>query len=183
MKRWIVASGAIAAGGALLLARNSRRTGTRLKQVFTDNNFQFTGVTVSKHGRMFVNYPRWSDMYLNAVVEVLPGAATRPFPDERWNGWDRKPVSAREHFVCVQSVVVDERDRLWVLDPAAPMLTSPVPGGAKLVEIDLTSNQVVRVIPFEGDTVRPDSYLNDVRIDCRSETAYITDSGAGGIVV
>jgi sugar lactone lactonase YvrE len=183
MKKWIVASGAIAAGGALLLARSSTRTGARLKQVFADNNFQLTGVTVSKQGRMFVNYPRWSDMYLNAVVEVLPGGATKPFPDERWNGWDRKPVTARDHFVCVQSVVVDERDRLWVLDPAAPMLTSPVPGGAKLVEIDLRSDQVVRVIPFEGDTVRPDSYLNDVRIDCRSGTAYITDSGAGGIVI
>jgi sugar lactone lactonase YvrE len=85
--------------------------------------------------------------------------------------------------VCVQSVVVDESDTLWALDPAAPMLATPVPGGAKLVGIDLTSDRVARVITFGEDVVRPDSYLNDVRFDLRHNVAYITDSGAGGIVV
>src|SRR5581483_5853404 len=99
------------------------------------------------------------------------------------NGWDRKPTTAHEHFVCVQSVVVDESDALWVLDPAAPMLTSPVPNGAKLVRIDLATNRVTRVIQFGPEAVRPDSYLNDVRVDLATQTAYITDSGAGGIVV
>jgi sugar lactone lactonase YvrE len=83
----------------------------------------------------------------------------------------------------VQSVVADDQDALWVLDPAAPMLTSPVPNGAKLVKIDLATDRVVQVIAFGPEVIRADSYLNDVRIDLRSQTAYITDSGAGGIVV
>jgi len=180
-KKWIAAS-AVLATGAVVFSRAVRRD-TALQEVFSDDTFQITGVTMSKRGRLFVNYPRWSDMYLNAVVEVLPDGSTRPFPDERWNGWDRKPATAADHFVCVQSVVVDDEDALWVLDPAAPLLTSPVPNGAKLVQVDLASDRVVRVIGFGPDVVRADSYLNDVRIDRSSQTAYITDSGAGGIVV
>ena len=182
MKKWMAAS-AVLTAGAVVFSRAASGTRTALEQVFSDDTFQITGVTVSKFGRLFVNHPRWSDMYLNAVVEVLSDGTTRPFPDEHWNGWDRKPATAADHFVCVQSVVVDDNDVLWVLDPAAPMLTSPVPNGAKLVKIDLRSNRVVQVFAFGSDVIRPDSYLNDVRVDCRSQTAYITDSGAGGIVV
>lgn len=182
MKKWIAASAALTAG-AVVVARASTRRDTALEEVFSDNDFQITGVTVSPDGRIFVNYPRWSDLYLNAVVEVLPGGIAQPYPDSEWNGWDRKPHTAADHFVCVQSVVADDRGSLWVLDPAAPMLTSPVPHGPKLVQIDLASNQVSQVIRFGPDVIREDSYLNDVRIDRRTGTGYITDSGAGGIVV
>lgn len=36
---------------------------------------------------------------------MLPDKSTGPFPGEEWNGWDRKPATAANHFVCVQSVV------------------------------------------------------------------------------
>jgi len=181
MKNWFATSAVLTVAGAVVLTRTARRG--VLEKVFADDDFQITGVAVSKENRLFVNYPRWSDLYLNAVAEVLPDGSTRAFPDERWNGWDRKPHTAGVHFVCVQSVFADEQDALWVLDPAAPMLASPVPNGAKLVKIDLRTDRVVQVIGFGTDVVRPDSYLNDVRIDLKSQTGYITDSGAGGIVV
>src|SRR3954451_17011738 len=116
-KTWMAASAALAAG-AVVIARTATRRDGALEEVFTDDTFQLTGVTVSKRGRLFVNYPRWSDIYLNAVVEVLPDGSARPYPDEPWNGWDRKPATASEHFVCVQSVVADENDSLWVLAAA-----------------------------------------------------------------
>jgi sugar lactone lactonase YvrE len=154
-----------------------------LTEVFHDDHFQLTGVSVSKSGRLFVNYPRWSDSYRYAVVEVGKDGSAKPFPDQDWNVWDSKPASAGKHFVCVQSVVVDDSDTLWVLDPAAPLLASVVPGGAKLVGIDLKTNRVTRVINFGSDVVKPDSYLNDIRFDLPRHTAYMTDSGPGGIVV
>lgn len=163
-------------------ARAQGRSAT-LEPVYQNNDFQLTGVSVSKSGRLFVNFPRWSDRYLNAVVEVMKDGSTKPFPNEEWNRWDMKVPTAPSHFVCVQSVVVDDDDNLWILDPAAPLLASTVPGGPKLVEVDLKTNQVKRTIAFPPDVAKSGSYLNDIRFDLKSNTAYMTDSGEGGIVI
>jgi len=154
-----------------------------LTDVYHNDDFQITGVTVSKTGRVFVNFPRWSDQYLNAVVEVMPDGSAKPFPDESWNRWDLKAENAGKQFVCVQSIVVDSTDALWVLDPAVPLLAAMVPGGPKLVKINLKTNQVERVIPFGSDVIRTGTYLNDLRFDNDRNIAYITDSGVGGIIV
>lgn len=155
----------------------------RLTVVYQNNDFQFTGISVSARGRMFLNFPRWSDKYLNAVVELMKDGSIRPYPDEEWNRWDMKPATAGNHFVCVQSVVADDAGSLWVVDAAAPLLASVVPGGAKVVQIDLGTNRVTRVFSMGADVVKPDSYLNDIRVDTKRNTAYLTDSGEGGIVV
>jgi sugar lactone lactonase YvrE len=156
---------------------------TTISNVYQNNDFQLTGVTLSKTGRTFVNFPRWSDRYLNAVVEVMPDGSTRPYPDENWNRWDLKPATADKQFVCVQSVVVDDADMLWVVDPAAPLLAANVIGGEKLVKIDLKTNTVAQVIRFSAEVAPAGSYLNDIRVDVQRNTAYLTDSGLGGIVV
>jgi len=154
----------------------------QLTEVYQNNDFQLTGISVSKTGRVFVNFPRWSPEYVNAVMEVMPDGSARPYPDQNWNRWDLTPASASKHFVCVQSVVVDG-DSLWVLDAAAPMLMSIVPGGPKLVQVNLKTNKVARVIPIGPAVAKTSSYLNDVRFDDHRKTAYITDSGLGGIIV
>jgi sugar lactone lactonase YvrE len=164
-------------------SRDERLKMHPLLTVFQDDTYQLTGVTVSRTGRIFVNYPRWSDKHLNALVEVLPGGSVKPYPDESWNRWDNKSETAGKHFVCVQSVVVDDTDTLWVVDPAAPMMGPVVRGGPKLVQIDLKTNTVQRVLPFGPEVAPEKSYLNDVRVDTKRKTAYLTDSGMGAIIV
>ncbi|MFL6545218.1 MAG: L-dopachrome tautomerase-related protein, partial [Candidatus Udaeobacter sp.] len=141
---------------------------------------QITGVGVStKSGRIFVNFPYWSDDHSISVAEIVDGQP-KPFPNDEWN----KPGGrADSHFVCVQSVIVDDQDNLWVLDPAAPKMQEIVQGGPKLVKIDLATNQVVQTILFGEDVAPKKSYLNDVRIDTRTNTAFITESGNGAIIV
>lgn len=163
--------------------RAQARTLHPLTLVYANDNFQLTGLSVSKHGRLFVNFPRWSDRYVDAVVEVMPGGTARPFPNREWNRWNLKPATAATHFVCVQSVVVDGSDALWVLDAAAPLLASTVPGGPKLVRIDLATNRVTRTIAFPPSVAKADTYLNDVRFDLKRDAAYITDSGHGGLII
>src|SRR5262249_13104231 len=136
-------------------------------------------------GRVFVNFPHWSDEYSIAVAEIVNGQP-KAFPNEEWNKFAVGPTSgsgAGSHFVCVQSVVVDDQDNLWVLDPAAPKMQEIVKGGPKLVKIDLHTNQVVQTIPLGEDVAPKKSYLNDVRIDTGSDTAFITESGTGAIIV
>lgn len=167
----------------IALATLSSLAAATLSTVYTNTDFQLTGVTVSKSGRMFVNFPRWSDHYLNAVVEVMKDGSVKPYPDEFWNRWEAKSETAGKRFVCVQSVVADGADSLWIVDPAAPMLGPVVPNGPKLVKVDLNTNRVSRIYAFGPDVIKPASYLNDIRIDNTRNVAYMTDSGVGGIVI
>lgn len=146
---------------------------------------QVTGVTVSETGRIFVCFPRWTEDAPVSVAELVDGAP-RPYPDEEWNAWRnarKNEVSPTDHWVCVQSVVADGRGSLWVLDPAAPGQDRVVPGGPKLVRIDLASDRVARTIAFGEDVAPQGSYLNDVRISPDGRHAYITESGARGAIV
>jgi sugar lactone lactonase YvrE len=145
-----------------------------------------TGVTVSREGRIFVNFPRWGDQVDFTVAEVKNGQAMA-YPDAEVNRQDMKNQAV--HFISVQSVVVDPRNRLWVLDTGSPMFAPSSYGGPKLVCIDLATNKIVKKIVFPQDVATPTTYLNDVRFDLRRGTegmALITDSGqksANGIIV
>lgn len=150
-----------------------------LKEVASFADQQVTGVAVSKSGRVFVNFPRWADEHTVSVAEVVDGKP-KPFPDTRWNANDGP---AGERFVCVQSVYVDAEDNLWILDPASPKMQGVEKGGAKLLKVDLKTNEVVQNIPFREDVAPAKSYLNDVRVDTAANVAFITDSGLGAIVV
>ena len=132
--------------------------------------------------RVFVNFPYWNERAPMQVVEIMPDGTFRAYPDDTWQEWaEGDDPSSR--FVCVQSVHVDLRGRLWVLDTGAPGFQGPVAGAAKLVEIDPATDRVVRTIRFD-DWVAPEgTYLNDVRVHAPSETAVITDSGRGGLIL
>ncbi|WP_233222416.1 major royal jelly family protein [Allosphingosinicella deserti] len=125
---------------------------------------QVTGVAVAETGRIFVNFPRWTEDNEVSVAELVDGEP-RPYPDAAWNSWRnarKNEISPKDHFVCVQSVVCDGRGSLWVLDPAAPATAHLVPGGAKLVRIDLDTDTVAQVIAFGTDIAPEGSYLNDI---------------------
>lgn len=147
---------------------------------------QVTGVSVSEEGRIFVNFPRWTEDTEISVAELLPDGTLKPYPDERWNEWcntRKNELSAGDHWVCVQSVVADGRGHLWVLDPAAPATAALVPGGPKLVKIRLSDDRAVQTIAFDTDVAPSGSYLNDVRLSPDGHHAYITDSGGQGALV
>ena len=146
---------------------------------------QCAGVAVSADGRIFVNFPRWSVGHDLSVVEVMPDGSYKPYPDQQTNRW-QSGQDPRGRFVCIQSVYIDTGDpggSLWILDSGNPRLEGVVPNAAKLVLIDLESNQVERTIRFDSSIAPKDSYLNDVRVDAERGFAYITDSGLGAMMV
>ncbi len=170
-----------------------------LEPVATFNGPMPTGVTVSRTNRIFVNFPRWGDDVPFTVAEVVHGK-TVAYPDAAINDWPgRKSADPthytnqqenENHFVSVQSVVVDPANRLWVLDTGSPLLKNALPGGPKLVAIDLTTNKIVKRILLPSAIAGPTSYMNDVRFDLRQGSAagadgihgiaYITDSSEKG---
>ena len=166
------------AGAALVLGMAVE---PQLAPVFQDKDHQFTGVAISKKGRMFVNYPRWESPHQLDLTEVSADGRQKPYPNLGWNSWDRGD-SGSNRWVCVQAVWVDDQDNLWVVDPASPQMEGVQGDGAKLVEIELTNDQV-RAVYNLTDVVGRHSYLNDVRVDTATRTAYLTESQNGGIVV
>ena len=143
---------------------------------------QWTGIAVSKVGRVFVCFPRWSEGVPISVGELDSSGAVHAYPTDELNSW-KVGDDPGEKFVCVQSVYVDGKDRLWILDPASPMFQGVVKGGPKLVRVDLKTDKPVRRYHFDEAIAPKGSYLNDVRIDTATETAFITDSGLGAMVV
>jgi sugar lactone lactonase YvrE len=145
-----------------------------------------TGVAVAPSGRIFVNFPRWGDPVEFTVAEIKGGRAV-PYPDLEINKFAHTRPS--ETLISVQSVVADPRDRLWILDTASINFQPIVPGGAKLLCVDLKSNQVVKKIVFPPDVALKTTYLNDVRFDWSRGSegmGFITDStdqGPNGIIV
>ncbi|MDB5919029.1 MAG: hypothetical protein JWR40_3263 [Massilia sp.] len=174
-----------AAGGANTAQPEYRRADTALQQV-AQFDHQVTGVTVSERGRIFVNFPRWTEDSPVSVAEVMKDGSLRPYPDQQWNAWRnvlRDELGAADHWVCVQSVVADGRGSVWVVDAAAPAVDGIVPEGPKLVRIDLATDRVTQVIRFGQDVAIPGSYMNDVRFSKDGKYAYLTDSGQRGALV
>src|SRR4051794_1098713 len=71
----------IALGMALLSAD---LPAAELQEVATFPTQQVTGVAVSKTGRIFVNFPDWSDDHTISVAELVNGQA-KPFPNDELN--------------------------------------------------------------------------------------------------
>ncbi|KAI1409238.1 MRJP-domain-containing protein [Hypoxylon sp. FL1857] len=137
------------------------------------------------------------------VGELTSMTGETAYPNREWNqppggaiNYSTTPPTAagyQNHFIGVQSVVIDSLDRLWVLDTGRVLtpdgvLISATYGGPKLVGFNLTTNEVFKTIIFPSTVAYGDSYLNDVRFDLRSNisgssgagVAYITDSSASG---
>lgn len=158
--------------------------GATLESVATLYGALPTGISVSNDGRIFVNYPQWGENPPFTVGEIVNGKAV-PYPNAEINYMDMK--DQENHFIAVQSVVVDPTGkRLWILDTGSVPFRETTYGGPKLIGIDLATNKIFKKIVFPRDVAGPTTYLNDVRFDLtrgKEGMAYITDSGAFGIIV
>lgn len=139
-----------------------------------------TGLAISRQGRVFVMMPRFTAEVPITVAEVLPDGDVKPYPDPQTNAPD--PMRPQQRLFHVPNGVFDRDDRLWLLDAGLPDGSGPpVPGGAKLVQIDLSDDRIRSVVPLEAGTVATSS-LNDLRVDIGPgrALAYVTDQGQDG---
>lgn len=199
------ASLALLSSAALFRAQSAPRANSssprekyvgNLQRVATFYGAMPTGVTVSQRGRIFVNYPRWGDKLRFSVAEIRNGREV-PFPNRAINSFadegnraalsrENSGVAARlraRSLVGVQSVVVDPRDRLWILDTGSVGFGPVAYGGPKLVGVDLRTNRVFKTILFPQNVALKTTYLNDIRFDLRrgrDGVAFITDSSGTG---
>jgi len=137
-----------------------------------------TCVTVSRKGRIFVNFPKWGAEVSFTVAKIGVGEGKGvASPDEAINQTDLNDPAA--NLASVQSVVVDPADCLWILDTGSPLFQPTKYGGPKLVCVDLRTNEVIKKTLFPQDVALATAYLNDTRLDLRrgrEGVACINDS-------
>src|ERR1700759_42607 len=107
-------SGTLLTTNSLAQQSGATSQGAHLQQVASFEH-QVTGVTISRDGRIFVNFPRWTEDAPISVAEVTRDGQIKPYPDDQWNSWrnaKKNDMSAGDHFVCVQSVVADAQGDL-----------------------------------------------------------------------
>jgi len=177
MAFWFLAAAAVLTVEPAV-ARCQRQGTARLVEVATSPR-RWTGIAVTPTGRLFVNFPRWSRDVPVSVAEVVGGRVV-PWPDSARNSWAPGGDAATQ-FVCVQALLADTTGSLWVLDPGS--FGGLVDGAPKLMRFDAATGALRRVYRYAAPVLRPESYLNDVRVDLGSGVAYITDSGDGAIIV
>ena len=139
-----------------------------------------TGVAVSTTERIFISFPRWFANHSAPTCAEWKNDKLVPYPNQYLNSWNGS-TDTNDKFINVQSVFIDHFDRLWILDTGAAFLgnVSAGKGAAKLIRMNLTTNQIEKVYPLE--IVSPHSYINDVRISVDGTHAFLTDSNLGGL--
>lgn len=150
-------------------------------EVFQFKEQQVTGVSVSKSGRIFANFPRWREGVENSVVEVSANGKIISYPDKKWNKWKLGESISDSVFVAVQSVLVHNNE-LYVLDTRNPLFKG-VQNAPRLFVFDLSTNSLKDILILSSKSYKPNSYINDLRIDEKNNCIYMTDSGKPGIVV
>lgn len=150
-------------------------------EVAAQANGALWNAVVVSDDRVFLSGPRWTGTKFPPLVVIEKGGKPVPYPDAAWNGW-KKGEDPSHAFIDINSLHMDNQGDLWVVDTGSSTFGgNPLPNGAKLVHIDLKTNNVVRVFLFAPDVLKPGSYVDDVRF--HGTHAYLTDAGHGGLIV
>jgi sugar lactone lactonase YvrE len=141
----------------------------------------WNGVAVDDQGRVLVSGPRWTGSQGPSVAELDAQGKPVPFPDAAWNDW-QPGKDPGKGFINVNAIHRGEHNDLWVIDTGASGFGGNViPGGAKLVRIDLKTRKVARVYVLGPEIAAENSYVDDIRF--HGQQAYLTDAGRPGIIV
>ncbi len=152
------------------------------QQVTSVTGTQITGVSVSHDGDVFISAPNWRDGVEFAVAEVNSETkAIAPYPNQKFNSCVADSIVKDDCFLAVQSVIA-HKDKLYVLDTRNPKFKT-VKDAPRIFVFDLKTDEMVSVLTLSERAYHPDSYINDLRIDEKTQRIYMTDSNHPGPVV
>ncbi|EDX83353.1 hypothetical protein S7335_570 [Synechococcus sp. PCC 7335] len=132
-------------------------------------------VTVSQDGRIFatVHGRGRGDAQL---IEVTGRTTWEAFPNEAWNA---PPGSGSDVLHTPHGVVIDSRDRLWVIDHGNWLPEAQRP---KLLSFDINTRELLYRYDFD-ETEAPGQFpqgqfMQDLAVDAERGFVYIADSSA-----
>ena len=157
----------------------------------------WNGVVVAPDGRTFVVLPRLANPAGPSLAQIGSDGGLIPYPDAAWNNpaagaggkppdlpgkTAEPPAGPGPVFIGLNAIHLAPDGALWAVDTGSPGFGKlMVEGGARLIRIDLASNQVTRVLTLPADVLRPRSTIDDIRFN--GDHAYVTDAGVPGLIV
>ena len=124
-------------------------------------------IAVTPEGRIIISQHQFYDAEYR-VVEVLPEGSVKPFPNE---GWSTAPSGEKPGLHAVLGIVCDARGIVWMLDNGGGK------GMPKLLGWDTRTDKLHKVIYIPAPAAGPKTFLNDLAVDLKHDTAYIADIG------
>jgi sugar lactone lactonase YvrE len=133
-------------------------------------------VTASKDGRVFASIHGMRRGPLQ-LIEVTGKNTYKPFPDASWNA---KPGSGPNVLNTPHGVLIDSKDRLWVIDHGN-WLDKPQP--PKLVAFDIATGKLAYRFDFDKAAAPRTQILQDLAVDGERGLVYIADCGDDPAIV
>ena len=142
--------------------------------MYNHPNGEISGIAVSSTGRKFSNYARSLDPnnIKYTVAELTANNTETPYPSLEMNSppggainYTTNPATGANYpnyLIGVQSVVIDPKDRLWILDTGRAAMQNgtnvpATPGGPKLIGVNLNNDTVFKTILFPPNVAFADS--------------------------
>lgn len=168
------------------------RTRVYDRNEFIPANNAIAGVKFWK-GKMYLTIPRWKEGVPVTLASTWSHPVNRSYSPSLspYPNWDMQTVGDCKAFQFIQSMEIDLKGRMWILDTGRTETMSTEPKARcppRLVIIDLEKDgEILRSFEFPSDVTPADSsYLNDIVVDYSDGGyAYITDSSKinPGIIV
>ncbi len=133
-------------------------------------------VTASRDGRVFasVHGMRRGPVQL---IEVTGRNQWQPFPDAAWNA---KPGSGPDVLNTPHGVLIDSKERLWVVDHGNWMAQPQPP---KLLAFDIATRKLAYRHDFDKTTGPAGQILQDLAVDGERGFVYVADCGPNPAIV
>ncbi|XP_023316259.1 protein yellow isoform X2 [Trichogramma pretiosum] len=162
---------------------------------FQPENVVPTGLEIGWH-RIFVATPRLRagvPATLSFIPRDIPGGSAphlQAYPSWEWHSAGKGDFNCSK-LISVYRIRADKCNRLWVLDSGINTSIDDftVACPPKLLVFDLQNDQLVRLITFPRESLRPNSLFTNLVIDdttaatCDDVYVYITDTTGPGLVV
>jgi sugar lactone lactonase YvrE len=140
----------------------------------------FSGIAITREGRLFLGFPRHADDHSGATLAEYKHGKLIPYPNAQISLPGEADPAKR--LVSVHGMTTDSRGRLWLIDDGKEAGKPIQPGAVKVVGFDTATGETIAWVVLPEGVYLPKSHMNDLRIDLthgEKGTAFVTDSSFG----
>ena len=163
---------------ALHMPKVAELSGSALTPAIQSDKQVWDAVVPLPDGRFVLQAPIWVGNTGPQLSIRATDGTFAPYPDTAWNATEGEPS---QRIVSAAGLTLMADGTLWVLDSGVPNHKAAPIAPPKLVQIDTHQNKVVRTLTLEQKALHPESIVSGVAV--HADTAYVADSGIGGILV